>query len=116
MVYVLHNNRCTKSRNALALLEEKGIDYEIVNYLDGVLSSKDIKTLLAKLDLKPDAIVRKTEAIYKENYKGKTFTDAEWIEILQQEPKLIERPIVYNEQSAVVGRPLENVEEFLKAL
>ena len=115
-IKVLHNNRCTKSRNALSLLEEKGIQFEVVNYLDGVLSEADIKAILQKLKLKPEDIVRKTEALYKDNYKGKTFTDAQWIQILHKEPKLIERPIVYNQKSAVVGRPLENVEEFLKSL
>ena len=116
MIHVLHNSRCTKSRNVIHLLEEKGIAFEVLNYLDGVLTEADLKALLAKLQIKPEAIVRKTEAIYKENYKGKDFSDAEWIKILQKEPKLIERPIVYNEKTAVVGRPLENVEEFLKNL
>jgi arsenate reductase len=116
LVQVLHNNRCTKSRNALALLEQKGIQFDVVNYLDGVLSEADIRSLLKKLDLKPEEIIRKSEAIYKEKYKGKSFTDTEWIQILQKEPKLIERPILYNQKTAVVGRPLENVEKFLKAL
>lgn len=114
MIYVLHNNRCTKSRNALAVLEEQGQAYEVINYLDGILSEKDIKDLLKKLNLKAEDIVRKTEAIYKEKYKGKNFSEAEWISILQKEPKLIERPILYNEKEAVVGRPTENVNEFLK--
>lgn len=114
MIYVLHNNRCTKSRNALAVLEEQGQAYEVINYLDGILSEKDIKDLLKKLNLQAEDIVRKTEAIYKEKYKGKNFSEAEWISILQKEPKLIERPILYNEKEAVVGRPTENVNEFLK--
>lgn len=115
-IKILHNNRCTKSRNAFNLLGEKNIEFETVSYLDGVLSEKDIQSLLNKLDLKAEEIVRKTEAIYKENYKGKTYTEAEWITILQQNPKLIERPILYNDSKAVVGRPLKNVEEFLNNL
>jgi arsenate reductase len=116
MIYVLHYNRCTKSRNALALLEEYGIPYETVNYLNGILSTTDIKELLVKLELSPQNIVRKTEAIYKENYKGQTFSDTAWIKILQENPELIERPIVYNESAAVVGRPIENIKEFIKTL
>jgi len=115
-IKILHNNRCSKSRNAVNLLKEKAIDFEIIPYLDGVLSENDIQQLLQKLNLKAEDILRKTEAIYKENYKGKTFTEAEWITILQQNPKLIERPIVFNNTKAVIGRPLEKVEEFLNNL
>lgn len=115
-IKILHNNRCSKSRNAVNLLTEKGIEFEIVNYLDNVLSENDIQELLNKLQLEPEDIIRKKEAIFKENFKGKSFTEAEWITILQQNPKLIERPILYNEKAAVVGRPIENVEEFLNNL
>ena len=115
-IKILHNNRCSKSRNAVNLLAEQGVDFEVVSYLDGVLSEADIKNLLAKLNLKADEVIRKGEAIFKENFKDKSFTEAEWITILQQNPKLIERPILYNDTIAVVGRPLENVEEFLNNL
>lgn len=114
MIKVLHNNRCTKSRNALNLLDEHKVKYQIVSYLDGVLSEQDLREILAKLAMKPEEIVRKSEAIYKENFKGKTLTDDEWIKALVENPKLIERPIVYDENRAVVGRPTENVEVFIK--
>ena len=115
-IFVLHNNRCTKSRNALTVLEENNIDYEVIPYLDGVLSEQDIASLLRKLKLEPLDIVRKSEAIFKENLKGKEFSASEWLTILQKNPKLIERPILYTATKAVVGRPTENVTEFIKTL
>jgi len=114
MIKVLHNNRCTKSRNALKLLDEAKIDYEIVSYLDGELSEKELRDILNKLGMKPETIVRKSESIFKENFKGKTLSDAEWIKAMLEYPKLIERPIVYDDTRAVVGRPTENVNIFIQ--
>ena len=79
---VLHNSRCMKSRNALKVLEEQNIPYSIVLYLEGTLDIKDLKDLLSKLRLNPSDIVRKTDALYKEYYKGKDFSNVEWLEIL----------------------------------
>lgn len=114
MIKVLHNNRCTKSRNALKLFDEHQIDYEVVPYLDGVLSESDLREILTKLNLPAEAIVRKSEAIYKENFKGKALSNDEWIEALIKFPKLIERPIAYDDKQAAVGRPTENLEIFIK--
>lgn len=110
MLKIYHNTRCSKSRQTLQLIKDKGIEVQVIEYLKETPSKKDIENLLAKLKLKPEQIVRKGEAIYKENYKGKTFSDAEWLDILAENPRLIERPIVFDEQKAVIGRPPENVE------
>lgn len=110
---VLHNRRCMKSRNALKVLEEQNIPYSIVLYLEGTLDMHDLKDLLAKLRLNPSDIVRKTEALYKEYYKGKEFSNEEWLEILVNNPRLIERPILFNDKDAVLGRPIENVISFI---
>lgn len=114
MIKVLHNNQCTKSRNALKFLDESKIRYDVVSYLEGVLTEKDLRSILNKLGMKPEAIVRKSEAIYKENFKGKDLSDDEWIKAMLQYPKLIERPIVYDDTQAVVGRPTENIKVFVK--
>lgn len=111
---VLHNNRCRKSREAINYLEEQNIDFEIVHYLDGVLTRDDVAELVQKLNLPAESIVRKGETIYKENFKGKKLNNEEWIKALTANPKLIERPILYTEKSAVVGRPIENVIKFVK--
>jgi arsenate reductase len=114
IIKVLHNNRCTKSRNALKLLDEAKLDYEIVSYLDGMLSEKELRDIIDKLGMKPETIVRKSEAIFKENFKGKTLSDEEWIKAMLEYPKLIERPIIYDDTRAVIGRPTENINVFIK--
>ena len=80
------------------------------------MSSEQIRNILKKLQLKPIEIVRKNEAIWKEKYKGKDFTDDQLIEILSNEPKLIERPIIVSEKLAVIGRPAENIDKLLWCL
>jgi arsenate reductase len=110
---IYHNPRCSKSRSALKLLEEKGIDVEVVKYLENTPNVSELKALLKKLNMKAEAIVRKSEADYKENFKGKSLTDDEWINAFIEYPKLIERPIFVNGDAAVVGRPPEKVLELL---
>jgi arsenate reductase len=108
---IYHNPRCTKSRETLALIKEEGIEPEIVEYLKTVPDNKELKNLLAKLNLKATDILRKGEKIYKENFKDKDFAEEEWIQIMTENPKLIERPIVVRGNKAVIGRPPENVKE-----
>lgn len=106
---IYHNPRCRKSRETLTLIQEKGIDPEIILYLDNVPTQKELKRIVKMLGIKAYDLVRKTEPIYKENYKGQELTEAEWIKILVKHPKLIERPIVIKDSKAVLGRPPENV-------
>lgn len=106
---IYHNPRCSKSRSALQLLEEKGVEVEVVKYLENTPTKAELKDLLKKLDMKAEQIVRKGEADYKENFKGKTLSDDEWITAFVEYPKLIERPIFIKGDKAVVGRPPENV-------
>lgn len=113
MLQVIHNNRCTKSRNAITYLEEKGIDFDVRYYLENPLSEKEIKEVLKKLGTKPMDIIRTNEAIWKDEFKGKTFTDAELIKILAENPKLLQRPIIIKDNKAVIGRPSENIDELL---
>ncbi|WP_107037145.1 arsenate reductase (glutaredoxin) [Brumimicrobium mesophilum] len=110
---IYHNPRCSKSRSALQLLEEKGAEVQVVKYLENIPTSAELKDLLQKLGLKAEEIVRKGEQDYKDNFKGKTLSDDEWIEAFITYPKLIERPIFVNGDKAVVGRPPENVLEIL---
>lgn len=108
-----HNPRCSKSRSALQLLEGKGVNVEVVKYLEETPSKAELKELLKKLGMKAEQIVRKGEQDYKDNFKGKTLSDDEWIAAFIEFPKLIERPIFINGEKAVVGRPPENVLEIL---
>jgi len=112
-MFVYHNPRCTKSRQACALLSEKGLDFETIEYLKDPLSAKDLRALLKKLRMPASGLIRKTEAIYKEEFKGKELSEAAWIEAMIAYPKLIERPIVVKGNKAVIGRPTEKVLELL---
>lgn len=110
---IYHNPRCRKSREGLALLEESGQKFEIVDYLNNPPDKKTLKEVLAKLGMAPIELIRKNETIWKEKFKGKTFSDDELIKIMIENPKLIERPIVINGDKAVLGRPPAKINEIL---
>ena len=110
---IYHNNRCSKSRQCLAVLEKSNQDFEIVNYLDTPPSINELKKLLKMLGIKPIELVRKNEAIWKEQFKGKELTDEAIISAMATYPKLIERPIIVKGTKAVIGRPIENLQELL---
>ena len=113
MIQIYHNTRCTKSRQGLAALEASGKPFEIINYLENVPTKKDLKRILGKLNIPAEKLVRKNEAIWKENYRGKTLSEEEILEAMIEYPKLIERPIVIMGNKAVIGRPTENILELL---
>lgn len=108
-VQILHNPRCGKSREALKMLQDEGCDIEITEYLKQIPTKKELKDILSKLGVKAIEIVRKKEPIFIEKFKNKTFTNEEWIQILLENPILIERPIVIDGYKAVIGRPPELV-------
>jgi len=110
---IYHNPRCSKSRQTLKLLRDSGIEPKIIEYLKETPSAAELKKVLAKLDLKPQDIIRKGEQIYKDRFKNLDFTDEEWVDILVENPKLIERPIVLKGNRGVIGRPPENIETLL---
>ena len=107
---IYHNPRCSKSRQTLQLLEEKGVSISIVKYLETPPSAEVLADVVSKLGVAAKDIVRTKEAVYKElGLHERTPSDAEWFEILAETPKLIERPIVVKGDKAVIGRPPENV-------
>lgn len=110
---IYHNPRCTKSRETLALLNARGIEPKVIEYLKTPPTAKELKAIVAKLGIKPEALVRKGEDVYKEKFASKTLTDSQWIEALAANPILIERPIVVHGDKAAIGRPPENVEKIL---
>lgn len=105
MITIYHNPRCRKSREGLDLLENSGKDFVVVKYLDEQISEAKLKDIISLLGIKPLELVRKNEAIWKSNYKGKDHSDAQIIKAMVANPKLIERPIVINGKQAVIGRP-----------
>ena len=110
---IYHNPRCSKSRQALALLQENGIEPEIIEYLKTPPGRDELATLVKKLGVKPEALVRKGEDVYKERYKDESLSDEQWLKALAENPVLIERPIVVRGTRAVLGRPPENVRALL---
>jgi len=111
---IYHNPRCSKSRQTLALLEDKEISLEIVEYLKIPPSKNELKQVLALLSITPQALMRKKEAAYKESGLDNTnLTVDEQIDLMIQYPKVIERPIVVGNGKAAIGRPPESVLEIL---
>ncbi|MCA0153213.1 arsenate reductase (glutaredoxin) [Winogradskyella vincentii] len=113
MITIYHNPRCRKSREGLEIVEKSGKTFNVVKYLDDQLNVAELKNIIAKLEIKPIDLVRKNEAIWKSEFKGKSLTDAEIVEAMIANPKLIERPIVVNGNKAIVGRPPETINEIL---
>ncbi|WP_192820242.1 arsenate reductase (glutaredoxin) [Rufibacter sp. LB8] len=109
MITIYHNNRCSKSRETLALLENSTQPVNVINYLTSPPTVAELRDLLAKLQLGPEDIIRKGEALYKEVYATQHLTADEWLQVLTQNPVLIERPIVVHGDKAVIGRPPQNV-------
>lgn len=108
-VRVYHNPRCSKSREACRLLEERGVAVEVVEYLKTPPSRAELADLLIKLGLSARELVRTGEEIYKSEFKGRELDEAAWLDALAAHPILIERPIAVRGQRAVVGRPPEKV-------
>ncbi|GAB3813456.1 arsenate reductase (glutaredoxin) [Pontibacter rugosus] len=113
MMKIYHNSRCSKSRQTLELIQQAGETVEVIDYIKTPPTATEVKELLQKLNMKPQELLRKGEAVYKENYKGKELSDEEWVDAMVQHPILIERPIVVKDNKAVIGRPPENVKDLL---
>jgi len=109
MIKIYHNSRCSKSRCGVELLEKSGKEYEIIKYLETIPSVNELENIITLLGISPIELVRKNEAIWKENFKGKDLSDADIILAMTENPKLIERPIVVNGNKAVIGRPTEAI-------
>jgi arsenate reductase len=112
-IAIYHNSRCTKSRNALQILQEKGVPFRIHNYMQEPLSAAEIKRLLRLLDMPAESLIRKNEPIYKEKFRQRSMKEDEWIEAMVLHPQLIERPIVVYGQKAVVARPPEKIGDII---
>tara|TARA_B110000459_G_scaffold198895_1_gene244603 strand:- start:3617 stop:3979 length:363 start_codon:yes stop_codon:yes gene_type:complete len=113
-VLIYHNNRCSKSRQALQVLQEKEITLSVINYMQDVITVKELTEVLTKLNIKPDALLRKSEGDYKEHVKGRGLSDQELVKLMVEYPKLIERPIVIAGEQAVIARPVELIETLFK--
>lgn len=109
MIKIYHNPRCRKSREGVAILQESGKEFEVVKYLENIPNEQELTNIIEMLGISPIQLVRKTEKVWKENYKGKVLTDSEIIKAMLKNPKLIERPIVINGNKAAIGRPSDAI-------
>ncbi len=114
-IKIYHKPTCSTSRKVVKFLEENNADFEIVKYYEIRFTKNKLKTLLKKMNINPSDLLRKREAAYKDlDFKNKKYTKDEIISFMVENPDLIERPILEQDEKAVLGRPIENVEEFLK--
>ncbi|ETZ23522.1 arsenate reductase (glutaredoxin) [Pedobacter sp. V48] len=109
MIKIYHNNRCSKSRCALTILEDSGKEFEVINYLETVPTVDELRVIIAKLGIAPHELVRKSETVYKEKYKGRDLSEEEWIAAMVENPILIERPILVSDDLAVIARTPEKI-------
>lgn len=110
MKYIIyHNPRCSKSRESLCYLQEKGVEIEIKEYLKDAPDIQELAELLAMLKIPAIDLIRKNEPIFKEKYADKQYSNEQWIKVMHENPILIERPIVIKGNKAEIGRPLQKV-------
>ena len=113
MIKVSHDTSCSTSRAILEHLDENNVALEIIDFAQNPLTVQYMKTVLKKLHMCADEIVRKNEPLYKEKFANKTLSEEEWITVLIENPSLIQRPILIKGEVAMIGRPIENVKFFI---
>jgi polyphosphate kinase len=110
---IYHNPRCSKSREALKFIEEKGYEVEIIDYMKTGITAREIKDFLNRSGLSVFDIIRTNEELYKADFKGKELSADEWIQVLIDNPKLIQRPLVVKGTHAVLARPAEEIQKLI---
>ena len=109
-VTILHNPRCSKSRQALDLLQQHGIAPQIIEYLQTPPNAAELERILSMLAMEPRDLMRREEPEYlQQQLDNPTFSREQLIAAMQAHPKLIQRPIVISGNKAIIGRPPENV-------
>lgn len=114
MLTLYHNPRCRKSREGLQILEASGKSFKTRLYLAEAFSKQELTNLIKALGIAPIELVRKNEAIWKSEFKEKDLSDEEVIEAMLTHPRLIERPVLTDGRSAVIGRPGDRISAFLE--
>ena len=113
MIKIYHNTRCRKSREGLQTVQTSEQPYEVIDYISNPLSEKELQEIITLLAISPIELIRKNEAIWKSDFKGKELSDQEVIAAMALHPKLIERPIVIHKNKGVIGRPNERILDIL---
>ena len=114
MIRLYHNPRCSKSRDALALLQARGVQPQLIDYLDGHVDAAALRDVLGKLGLQARQLMRTGEDAYRQlDLADPTLDDAPLIDAMVAHPRLIERPVYIRGDRAVIGRPPERVLDLL---
>ncbi|UAW97534.1 arsenate reductase (glutaredoxin) [Halopseudomonas nanhaiensis] len=114
-VRIYHNPRCSKSREALALLEERGLEIETVAYLETPPDNATLSALLKELGMTARELMRRKEDVYRElNLDNPELSEAQLVQAMVDYPKLIERPIVQANGKTIVARPPQRIEELFE--
>ena len=106
---IYHNTKCSKSRETLKYINEKGVSVDIVEYLKHPPTKQELQSILEKLKMAPIDIVRVGELLWKEHYASRQLSPEEVLDAIVKNPILLERPIVIDGDRAIIGRPPENV-------
>lgn len=114
MLKIYHNPRCKHSRAGLEYLKEKTEDFNVREYLKVPITQDEINEILLKTNLPPEDIVRKQEDYFKKSLKGKNFNPDEWVKIIAENPKLLQRPIVVGKHKAVIANPPDRIDLLFK--
>ena len=112
-VTIWHNPRCSKSREALAIIEETGCEKSVVKYLEVTPTKDEITTALTMLGMNPRELMRTKEDIYKELNLKEEYDYDKLVDAMVENPKLIERPVIFKEGQAIIGRPTSIIAAFL---
>jgi len=113
MISIYHNPRCRKSREALEYLEKTGKEFEMIKYLKNPISKETLNQLIEKLGITPIELIRKNEAIWKSEFRARDMSRSEVVNAMIRFPKLMERPIVVNQNQAIIARPAEKIKDIL---
>lgn len=113
MIEIIHNARCSKSRNCFQIVEASGEEFKIREYLKDPLTEEELKNIVEKLGMPACELIRKNEMEFKEHFQGKNMSEQDCIDAMLAYPKLIQRPIIIKGNKAIIGRPESEVEKLL---
>ena len=113
MITIYHKSNCSTSIKVLNVLKESGKKYKIVEYIKTPPNAEELALIIEKLGIPAEALIRKKEPVFKENYGHKKLNEALCIKLMVEHPNLIERPILIKRTRAIIGRPIEAAEKFI---
>jgi len=109
MISIYHKSNCSTSIRVLNMVKESGKKFRVINYLVEVPTVQELSSLIAKLGISAEDLVRKKEPLFMEEFSGRKYSDEQWLKILHEHPILIQRPILVKRTRAIIGRPPEVV-------